>query len=195
MGPSSADEAPEQAREDCREQRRENDDEVQRRHPSAPHRVEIFDVDAPALPEQHDKDGEADGGFGSRDGENEKHEYLPAQVPEIARKGDEIEVHGEQHQLYAHQEQNDVLAVEEDPRHRDREQDAGQHQEVRQADHGRFSDLILASETRSTARTATCAAMSWTLCPARRRIVSAMAATMAISRMTAASCSGDAYSV
>ena len=49
--------------------------------------------------------------------------------------------------------------------------------------------------TRSFARTATCAAMSCTFRPARRRIVSVIAATIATSRITAASSNGYRYFV
>ena len=55
---------------------------------------------------------------------------------------------------------------------------------------GAFSEAILTMRTRSLARTATCAAMSCGLPPRRRRSVRTMAATLATSRMMAASCAG-----
>src|SRR5579862_7244811 len=58
--------------------------------------VQVLDVDAAPLAEQHDEDGEPDGGLGRGHGEHEEHEYLPVQVAEIAREGDEVEVGGEQ---------------------------------------------------------------------------------------------------
>ena len=53
------------------------------------------------------------------------------------------------------------------PGHRQREQDPGQGQQLRERDHERFSASIFTMRTRSAARTATCLVMSCTLCPAR----------------------------
>src|SRR5580700_7476569 len=76
-------------------------------------RVQVFDVDAAALAEQDHEDRKPDGRFGSRDGQHEEHEDLPMDVVQIARERDEVEVRCEQQQLHAHEEQDDVLAIEE----------------------------------------------------------------------------------
>src|SRR6185437_7907656 len=152
--------------------------------------VQVFDVDAAPLAEQHHQDGEPDGGLGRRHGEDEEHEHLAVDVAEVAREGDEVEVGGEQQQLDAHEQENDVLAVEEDAGHRQREQHARERQQLCQADHGRFSAAIFTSRTRSSRRTATCLLMSWYFRPARRRMVRVMAATIATSSSMAASSSG-----
>ena len=56
---------------------------------------------------------------------------------------------------------------------------------------GAFSEAILTMRTRSLARTATCCGDVLRLhAAARRRNVRMMAATLATSRMTAASCAG-----
>src|ERR1700678_2058909 len=94
--------------------------------PSALKRIEIFDVDADPLAEQNDQDREADCGFGRGDRQNEKHEDLPADIPGEARERDEVEVHRQQHELDAHQKDDDVLAVEEYTGDGDGEQDAGE---------------------------------------------------------------------
>ena len=73
---------------------------------SALHRVEVFDVDAAPLAEQHDQDREADRRLGRRDGQDEEHEHLPGEVAQLARERDEVEVDREQHQLDAHQQQD-----------------------------------------------------------------------------------------
>src|SRR5690242_20565534 len=159
---------------------------------SAFHAVEVFDVDAGAVAEQHHQDGEPDGRLRRRHGEDEEHEHLPGGVVEVMRESDEVEVHRQQHQLDAHQEQDHVLAVEEDARGADGEQRARQGQEVEQGDHGwppwRL-DVSAGMETmrmRPSAVTRTCLAGSWLRVPSRRRRVSAMAATMPTSRITAA---------
>src|SRR5262245_45667193 len=92
---------------------------------SALQRVQVVDVDAAPFAEQHDQDGEADGGLRGGHGEHEEHEDLSADVSQVARERDEVEVRREQQQLHAHQQQDDVLAVEEDARNRYGEQDAG----------------------------------------------------------------------
>src|ERR1041384_7659318 len=57
---------------------------------SAFHRIQVFDVDAPAFAEQHDEDGEADGGLRRGHGQHEEHEHLPADVAEVARERHEV---------------------------------------------------------------------------------------------------------
>src|SRR5687767_12263231 len=153
---------------------------------SASHRVQFFDVDAAPLAEQHHQDRKADRRFGRSHGENEEHEHLAVDVAEEARERDEVEVDREQHQFDTHQQQDDVLAVEEDPRDADREQDAREGQHLWQRDHSRFSGSTLTMRTRSSRRTATCFLTSWTFCPVRLRIVSTIAVTIATSRITAA---------
>jgi hypothetical protein len=48
------------------------------------------------------------------------------------REGDEVQVHGEQHQLDRHEQDDHVLPVEEDPHHAEREENRAQQQEMRQ---------------------------------------------------------------
>src|SRR5437773_1971200 len=148
---------------------------------SAFQRVQVFDVDAAPFPEQHHQDGESDRRLGRRHREDEEHEHLSVDVREIARERDEVEVRGEQQQLHAHQQQDDVLAVQENAGNGEREQDPRQRQQLRQRDHGRFSASIFTMRSRSARRTATWALMSCCFSPARRRMVSAMAATIATS--------------
>src|SRR5215469_13487652 len=53
--------------------------------PSAFQGVQVFDVDAAPLAEQHHQDREPDGRFGRRYREDEEHEYLAVDVAEITR--------------------------------------------------------------------------------------------------------------
>ncbi len=55
----------------------------------------------------------------------------PLMSPQIARERHEIEIDGEQHELDAHQQHDDVLAVQEHAGDRNREQNARQCQHVR----------------------------------------------------------------
>ena len=69
---------------------------------------------------------------GGGDGQDEEHEDLPRHVAQVARERDEIEVDREQHELDGHEQDDDVLPVEEDARHADGEQDGAQHEKMRQ---------------------------------------------------------------
>ena len=84
----------------------------------------------------------------------------PLMSPQIARERDKIEIDREQHELDAHQQDDDVLAVQEHAGNRDGKQNARQHEHVSESNHGLFSEAILTIRTRSFARTATCCAMS-----------------------------------
>ena len=53
-------------------------------------------MDALEVAEQHDQDGQADGGFGGGHGQDEEDEYLPGQVAQEMRKSHEIHVDREQ---------------------------------------------------------------------------------------------------
>src|SRR5579859_154015 len=122
--------------------------------------IEIFDVDAAAFAEQHHQNREANSGLGRRDGQDEKDEYLPADVAAETRESHEIEIHRQQHEFDAHQQHDDVLAIQEHAGHRNGEQDAGQGEHVGEGNHSFFSEAILTMRTRSLARTATCCAIS-----------------------------------
>src|SRR5690606_10153541 len=94
--------------------------------PSALQRVDFGDVDRPPVAEQRDQDRQADRGLGRGHGKDEEHEDLTGRVAEFAREGDEVDVHREQHQLDAHQQDDHVLPVEEDAGDADAEQRGGQ---------------------------------------------------------------------
>src|SRR6185312_3715121 len=159
---------------------------------SASQGIQVFDVDAAPLAEQHDQDGEPDRRFRRRHGEHEEYEHLAVDIAQHPGEGDEVEVGGQQQQLHAHEEQDDVLAVEEDAGHREGEEHPREGEEVRQSDHVRFSASTLTMRTRSAARTDTWREISWTLRPCRRRMVREMAATIATRSSTAASSNGYA---
>jgi hypothetical protein len=47
----------------------------------------------------------------------------PGHVAQVVGEGDEVHVHRQQHQLDGHQQHDQVLAVQEDADHRQREQE------------------------------------------------------------------------
>src|SRR5690606_9323915 len=124
------------------------------------HFIQLLDVDAVLLAEQHDQDRKTDRRLGGGDRHDEKDVYLAIEVAQVAGEGHEVEVHREQHELDAHQQQDHVLAVEKDARDAEREQQPGEHEDELELDHACFSASILTSRMRSFARTETCAAMS-----------------------------------
>src|SRR5690606_1207730 len=154
------------------------------------HLIELLDVDALLPAEQDHQDRKADRGLRCRHSHDEENVDLAVQITELACKSDEIEVHREQHELDAHEQQDHVLAVQEDARHAQREQQTGQQQDEFELDHASFSGAILTIRMRSCGRTATCAATSCCLKPRRLRIVNEIAAMMASSRSMAASSNG-----
>src|SRR5882724_12419921 len=113
----------EQAGDQGARERQEDDGDVD--HGLALHHVDVFDLDRAAVAEVDDEDGKADGGLGRRHRENEHGEDLADEVAELGREGDEVDVDREQHQLDRHQDDDDVLAVEEDAEDAEREQDRG----------------------------------------------------------------------
>src|SRR5690606_3125812 len=81
---------------------------------SALQRIEFFDADRRLVAEQQHEDGEADGCFGGRHGEDEEHEDLAVQIAQVVREGHEVQVDRQQHELDGHEQHDQVAAVEED---------------------------------------------------------------------------------
>src|SRR6266851_1184160 len=100
---------------------------------SALHQMDVFDRDGAAVAEIDD-DGEADRRLRRGHGQHEHGEDLADQIAEKGREGDEVDVDGEQHQLDRHQDDDDVLAVEENTEDPQREQDRGNRQVMGEAD-------------------------------------------------------------
>src|SRR3954470_6368359 len=90
-----------------------------------------------AMPEERDHQREADRRLGRRDGHHEERDDLAVDGPQVAAHGHERDVHGVEHDL-DRQQDRDQVAPQEDPRRADREQHAGQDQEVIQRRHLMF---------------------------------------------------------
>src|SRR5688572_30766510 len=119
------------------------------------HRRQVIDVDAAPFAEQHDEDREPDRRLGRCHREHEEHEHLAVDVAEITGERHEVEVRGEEQELHAHEKENDVLAVEKNAGHGEREQDRRERQKLRKRDHSRFSGGIFTMRTRSLRSTDT----------------------------------------
>eukprot|EP01137_Pigoraptor_chileana_P037448 Opistho-2@34535 len=113
--------------------------------PSALQRVELIDIDGGAVAEQHDQDGQADRRLGCRHGQDEEHEDLACHIAQIVREGHEVQVHRQEHQLDRHQQHDQVLAVQEDADHRQREQHRAQGEEMAQGQGGHHAAPLVLS--------------------------------------------------
>src|SRR5216684_5529052 len=107
---------------------------MMRSAPLALHRADVFDLDGAAIAEIHHQDGEPDRRLGRGDGQHEHGEDLAHDVALEDREGHEVDVDGEQHQLDAHQDDDDVLAVQEDAQDAKGEQHRGEAEIVTEAD-------------------------------------------------------------
>ena len=77
--------------------------------------------DRAAVAEEDNENGKADGGFRRGDRQHEQREDLPDDVAEMGRERHQVDVDGEQDQLDRHQDDDDVLAVQEDAENAERE--------------------------------------------------------------------------
>src|SRR5688500_18717076 len=102
---------------------------------SAPHLVDVVDRDGAAVAEIDDEDGEADRRLGGGDGQHEHREHLADHVAQEGGEGDEVDVYAKQDQLDRHQDDDDVLAVDEDAEHAQHEQDRADGEVMFEADH------------------------------------------------------------
>src|SRR5260370_15585683 len=150
---------------------------------SALHEVDVLDRDRAAIAVVDHQNGEPDRRFGGRDRQHQQREHLADQIAEEGREGHEIDVDGEQDQLDRHQDDDDVLAVDEDAENPEREQDRRECKVVAKPDshtspapERTFTTSIASSFVRRT-----CAPMSWRLTGTRWRRVSTIAPTMATS--------------
>src|SRR3546814_14345943 len=72
--------------------------------------------DGAAAAEINDQYGKTDCRLARRDGQHEHGEDLPDQIAEKGAECDKIDVHRKQYQLNCHQDNDDVLAIDENAR-------------------------------------------------------------------------------
>ena len=149
----------------------------------------VVNRDGAAIAEIDDEDGKPDRGFRCRDRQNEKRKNLPCEISEIDRKRHKIDVHREQDQLDGHQDDDDILAVDENAEHADREEQRGQDQIMRtgrQSRHTPCPGLTSSSSMASAGTRLTCRRMDCRRTPVRWRSVRTMAPIIATSRISPA---------
>src|SRR5688500_10807611 len=117
--------------------------------PSPLHLVDVVDRDRAAASEVDDEDGEADRRLAGGDGEDEHGEDLPDHVAEIGGEGDQVDVDAQEDELDRHQDDDDVLPVEEDSEHPEHEQDRADGEVMAEPDHDGISDAVTPGETPS----------------------------------------------
>src|SRR5476649_743648 len=92
--------------------------------------IQVFHIDGVQITEHDHQDREADRRFGGGHGQDEEHDYLPCGVAQVMRERDEVHVHRQQHQFDGHQQDDDVLAVQENTDDGDREQNRAEYEVV-----------------------------------------------------------------
>src|SRR5579883_761782 len=90
---------------------------------SALHQIDVFNRDRAAVAEIHHQDRKSDRGLGGRNRQHQERKDLADDVAEEGRERHQVDVDGEQDQLDRHQDDDDVLAVQEDAEDAEREQD------------------------------------------------------------------------
>src|SRR5580704_5930126 len=142
---------------------------------SALHHVDVLNRDGAAVAEIDHKNGKPDCRFGGGDGEHEQGEDLADQIAQIGREGHEIDAHRQEDQFHRHQDDDDVLAVEENAHHPDGEQDSGDSQVIGQPDgHAPAPGLRSCMSTAMAAVRAFWTEITWRRTPGRDRNVSTM---------------------
>src|SRR5947199_7683454 len=101
---------------------------------SALHQIDVLNRDRAAVAEIDHQDGETDRGFGRSDRQHQQCEDLADDVAEERRERHQVDIDGEQDQLDRHQDDDDVLAVEEDAEDPERKQDRADRQIVSEPD-------------------------------------------------------------
>src|ERR1051326_2944762 len=157
---------------------------------SALHQVHVFDRDRAAVAEIDHEDGKPDRRFRRRHGEHDEREHLADEVAESGGERHQVDVDGEQDQLDRHQDDDHVLAVEENAENPEREQDRGDREVMAEADGqhrqmpspGRTWRISIAVLTER----AFCSAMFWRRTFGLWRRVSTIAPIMATSRTSPA---------
>src|SRR5438552_3746277 len=97
---------------------------------SALHQIDVFNRDRAAIAVVHHQHGKTDRGFRGGHREHHQRKHLADDIAEEGRERYQIEVDGEQDQLDRHQDDDDVLAVEEDAKDTEREQNGADREIV-----------------------------------------------------------------
>src|ERR1700753_2216218 len=153
---------------------------------SALHFIDVFNRDRTAVAEIDHQARQADRRFRRCDGQHEHDEDLTEQVAQEGGEGDEIDADRQQDQFDRHQDDDDVLPVQEDAHDADDEDQRTDDQVIPNADH--WTGAPAPEETCLTARTSPrlrpiWAEMRWRWTPGRCLSVSTIAPIIATSRI------------
>src|SRR3954452_23973076 len=98
------------------------------------HQIDVFNRDRTAVAVVHHEYRKADRGFRGGHGQHQQREYLADDVAEERRKRHQVDIDREQDQLDRHQDDDDVLAVEENAEDPQGEQDRADRQIMSEPD-------------------------------------------------------------
>src|SRR5271166_3175655 len=101
---------------------------------SALHQVDIFNRDRTAVAEVDDENGKTDRGLRGGYREHQQRVNLADDVAEMGGERHQVDVDGEQDQFDRHQDDDHVLAVQEDAENPEREQDGGDREVMSEPD-------------------------------------------------------------
>src|SRR6202050_25489 len=102
--------------------------------PLAFHQIDVFNRNRATVAEIGDENRKSDRSLRCRHREHDQRIDLADDVAEETRERHQVEVDGEQDELDRHQDDDDVLAVEEDAQNPEREQDRGDRQIMAEPD-------------------------------------------------------------
>src|SRR6185503_1217673 len=101
---------------------------------SALHCIDVFNRDRTTVAEIDHQDRQPDRRLRRGDGQHEHDEDLAEQIAQKGGEGDEIDADRQQDQLDRHQDDDDVLPVQEDAHHADHEDQCADDQVIPEAD-------------------------------------------------------------
>src|SRR5580692_1047509 len=98
------------------------------------HQIDVFNRDRAAVAVIHHQHRKTDRGFGCGYREHQQREHLADDVAEEGRERHQVDIYRQQNQFNRHQDDDDVLAVEEDAEDPECEQDRADRKIVSQTD-------------------------------------------------------------
>src|SRR5215467_8568230 len=134
--------------------------------PSALHQIDVLNRNRSAIAVKHDQDCKTDGRLRGGDRQDQQRVNLSDDVAEMSREGDQIDVDRQQDQFDRHQNDDDVLAVEENAEDPQCEQDCGDREVMTETDGhapppSPWPDRTLTISIDAAGVRATWAPMSW----------------------------------
>src|SRR5690349_8547324 len=98
------------------------------------HQIDVFDGDRTTIAEEYHEHRKTDRGFRGGDRQYQQRKYLADDVVQECRERHEIDVDRKQDQLDGHQDNDDILAINEDTENPERKQDRADREIVAKTD-------------------------------------------------------------